>query len=431
MKEELNRSIGVWGLSANIVNIIIGAGIFALPAIIAGRMGASSIYAYLACGVLIALSTLCFAEAGSKVTITGGSYTYMETAFGPYVGFLGGIFALGSALFADAAVSNALVNVLATVSPFFGDTMGRLLAMGILFFGLATINVLGVKQGIGLVKFNTVAKLTPLLLLIILGWKDVSWENLTLGPFPEWANLGATSLILFFAFQGCETGLIVGGEVENPKKNVPKAIAISIAGVLVIYIAIQTICQGVLGSSLPEHTAAPLAETARVVLGPTGYVILTLGASISMLGFLSGSILNNPRMLYALGRDRVLPIPALARIHNRFTTPYLAIWVYALLGFTIAATGSFERLVIIGSSSLLIIYFGVALSVIKLRYKMPDAEGFKIPGGIVVPILAASIIVYFLSQLPKNEMLGTLILIPILSLIYFGMRWLKKWRGTH
>jgi amino acid transporter len=117
--DGLKRRIGTLGLSANIINIIIGAGIFALPAIIASKMGASSLIAYLFCGILIALVMLCFAEVGSKVTNNGGPYTYIETAFGDYAGFLGGVFVMISALFADAAVSNALTNMLASVNPFF------------------------------------------------------------------------------------------------------------------------------------------------------------------------------------------------------------------------------------------------------------------------------------------------------------------------
>lgn len=87
-KEGLKRQIGVFGLSANIVNIIIGSGIFVLPAIMAGYMGANAVFTYVFCGVLIALIMLCFAEVGSKITTTGGLYAYIETTFGNYAGFL-------------------------------------------------------------------------------------------------------------------------------------------------------------------------------------------------------------------------------------------------------------------------------------------------------------------------------------------------------
>ncbi|MEY2868294.1 MAG: hypothetical protein RIR01_718 [Bacteroidota bacterium] len=418
-EEEFKRTIGVFGLSANIMNVIIGAGIFALPAIVASSMGASSIIAYFFCGLLMALIMLCFAEASSKVTQTGGVYSYIETAFGPYAGFLAGIFTVGGTLLADAAVSNALVNVLGSAHPVFELAAIRILFLILVFGGLAFINVIGVKQGIGLVKINTIAKLIPLLLLVVFGWQAVSVQNLAIESFPDIQQLGKTSLVLFFAFQGCESGIVVSGEVINPKRTIPKAIFISITAIVILYMLIQTVAQGVLGNQLPQHTATPLAATADVIFGPIGFVILTTGAAISMFGFLSGDILNNPRTLYALSRDRVIPIKALAKIHSSFATPYVAIIVYALLGLTIAVTGSFESLVVIASSSILMVYMGVVLAVIKLRYSQKaKADEFTIPGGLSIPILSIAIILYFLSNLTQNEIIGTVISIGVLSVIY-------------
>lgn len=426
-EEGLKRRVGVFGLSANIVNIIIGSGIFVLPAIVASYMGASSIIAYLFCGLLMAMVMLCFAEAGSKVTNTGGPYTYIETAFGDYAGFIGGFFAVGSNLFADAAVSNALVNVVASAYPVFENGWPRFLFLFILFYGLVYVNVIGLKQGIGLVKFNTIIKLIPLLLLIAIGFKDVSISNLYFQNMPSIKTLSETSLILFFAFQGCETGIIVGGEVVNPKRTIPRAILISIATVVVVYVLIQTVSQGVLGDALPNFTAAPLAETAKVVFGPLGFTLLIVGTVISMFGYMSGTILNSPRIVYALARDKVIPIKALSEIHKSFATPYIAIIIYATIGFMLAVSGSFEQLAVIASSSMLILYLGVALSVIKLRKSQKNFEGgFKIPGGWAVPILAIAIILYFLSSLSANEMIGTGLFIGILTLIFFAIKFFKK-----
>lgn len=426
-EEGLKRSVGVLGLSANIINIIIGSGIFVLPAVVASYMGASSIIAYLFCGLLMGMIMLCFAEAGSKVTNTGGPYTYIETAFGDYAGFIGGVFAIGSNLFADAAVSNALVNVIGSTYPIFSEGLPRFLFLFVLFYGMVYINVIGLKQGIGLVKFNIIIKLIPLLLLILIGFKDVSLNNLYFETMPSMKTLGETSLILFFAFQGCETGIIVGGEVINPKRTIPRAILISISVVVIVYVLIQTVSQGVLGSDLPNFKAAPLAETAKMVFGSFGYILLTIGAVISMFGYMSGTILNSPRIVYALSRDHVIPVKALSKIHKKFATPYIAIVVYATIGFILAVSGSFEKLAIIASSSMLLLYLGVAVSVIKLRYSKEILnDGFKIPGGWTVPILAILIILYFLSNLPKKEMIVTAIIITLLSFIFLLVKFLKR-----
>lgn len=425
--EGLKRRVGPLGLSANIINIVIGSGIFVLPAIIATKMGASSVIAYVFCGFLMALIMLCFAEAGSKVTNTGGPYTYIETAFGNYAGFIGGILAVSGNFFADAAVSNALVNVLATAYPIFASGWPRFLFLFILFYGLVSINVIGIKQGIGLVKFNTISKLIPLLLLIIVGWKNVTLGNLEFHTMPSIKTLGETSLILFFAFQGSETGLVVGGEVINPKRTIPKAIFISITTIVCVYVLVQTVAQGVLGSELPNFKAAPLAETAKVVFGAFGLILLLAGTFISMFGYMSGSILNSPRILYALSRDKVIPINWLSKIHNSFATPHMAIIVYASIGFTFAVTGRFEQLVVIATSSILLLYLGVALSVIKLRKTHKSQPGeFKIPGGLTVPILSIIIILYFLSNLSVKELIATVIIISSLSLLFVILKFLKK-----
>ena len=86
-EEGLKRTIGVWGLSANMVNIVVGAGIFVLPATVAAGLGSTSVIAYLFCGILIVLVMLCFAEAGSEVTDSGGPYTYIERLLVPTLGF--------------------------------------------------------------------------------------------------------------------------------------------------------------------------------------------------------------------------------------------------------------------------------------------------------------------------------------------------------
>jgi basic amino acid/polyamine antiporter, APA family len=427
-QEGLKREVGVWGLSANIVNIMIGAGIFVLPAIIAENMGASGVLAYLFCGLLIGLIMLCFAEAGSKVLHSGGAYAYVETAFGAYPGFLVSVFYLMAGVFSDAAVSNALVEILGLVSPVFKNPFVRVFTLFIFFSGLATLNVIGVKQGIGLVKITTVGKLVPLLLLISLGWKDVQWVNLQWETIPTIQQLGETSLILFFAFMGGDAALIIGGEIKNPQKTIPRAIFIGISSVLLIYILIQLVSQGVLGNELLMFKEAPLAEAGKLILGPVGYSVLFIGAGISMFGMLSGEILNNPRVIFRLSRDGVIPFSRLASIHRRFKTPYLAILLYAGIGFTLASIGGFRALAAIAASSLLLVYFAVSLSVIRLR-KIKDlpTDGFKIPFGPTVPIISAGIILFFLSNMTGMEIRGTGILIVVLTVVYYLGKMYRKW----
>lgn len=426
-EEGLKRTIGVWGLSANMVNIIVGAGIFVLPATVAAGLGSASVLAYLFCGILIALVMLCFAEAGSEVTDSGGPYTYIESAFGPYIGFLTAILFLVSTLSADAAVANAVADILSGWFTGLQEEWLRVIFFFAVFSSLAWINVRGVRQGIGLVAITTIAKLAPLVVLVLIGWTDVSIANLKWESIPGARDIGEMSLILFFAFMGAESGLSVGGEVKNPQKTVPRAIFIAIAGVLLLYMLLQTISQGVLGDSLATFPENPLAEVGNQLFGPIGLTLISIGAAVSMFGNLSGEILSVPRVLFGAARDKVIPVPVLTRVHPKFATPYISIIVYATIGFLLATLGGFEALAIVSSAAILLVYLGVALAVLKLRREAPaDLESFKIPGGYTVPVLASIIILWFLSNLTGQERNYMLILITVLTATYFLIRWFRN-----
>lgn len=430
--ENLKREVGVLGLSSNLINIMIGAGIFALPAIVAAGLGAASIFAYLFCGLLIGLVMLCFAEVGSKITTSGGAYTYIASSFGPYFGFLTVVLFVISTTTSDAAVANAMVDILGTLFPFLKSQYTKITIFFIMFAILGYINVKGVKEGIALVKIITVTKLIPLLLLVFFSWGQVSFDNLEINSVPTLVEFGKISLILFFAFQGAESGLSISGEVKNPKKTIPKAIFISIVGVLILYMLIQTVSQGVLGESLSTFIENPLSAVADQVFGPIGFTILVVGAAISMFGTLTSAVLSLPRILFRASKDNVLPFKSLGKIHSKFTTPYIAIIVYAAMGFLFASFGGFKQLAVISSATILLVYLGVSLSVIKLRRNTNElkfnANEFVIPGGYLVPIFSILIIVWLLSNLTQNEIYGFGLFILVLTLIYFlkGMFQKKK-----
>jgi basic amino acid/polyamine antiporter, APA family len=147
MQENLKRTIGVFGLACAVINITVGTGIFVLPALVAENLGAAAIVCFFICGLLIFLIALCFAEVGSKVTGSGGTYTYIETAFGPFAGFLANnIFWFGSCVLSDAAMANALSKTLSYFFPVIDSSVFRPVFFLLLFGGLAFINVRGAKQ---------------------------------------------------------------------------------------------------------------------------------------------------------------------------------------------------------------------------------------------------------------------------------------------
>ena len=425
--EGLKREIGVWGLVANSINIIVGAGIFILPVLIAERLGNASIWAYLLCGVLMVFIMLCFTEVGTIITRSGGAYSYIEEAFGGYAGFLTtNIFIFGAALMSTAAVANGFVSTLEYFLPVFKQQWIRVLIFAAMFGGFACSNVRGVGNAIFIIKFNTIAKISPLLLISLFGWFYIKPANLSITYGNSFPDIGEMSLILIFAFVGAETALNVSGEIKNPLKTIPRGIMLSIIIVVLLYILIQLTVQGILGESITEFRDAPLAEAANRMIGPAGATIVIIGALFSMFGNISGMVLNMPRVLFAASRDTVIPVTGLSKVHKRFHTPHISIIVYAGLGFIFSATGDFKQLVMVSSASYLLIYLGVVLAVIKFRIAGRKEKGsYKIPGGYLIPGLSACVIIWLLSNLPLTELVAMLIFISLLTVIYLIMKFLR------
>jgi APA family basic amino acid/polyamine antiporter len=288
-QEGLVRVVDTRALSLSLVNMIIGAGIFVLPGLIAKLLGPAAIIAYLICSLAVALVFLCFAEAGSRVSRSGGAYAYIEDAFGPFPGFLASILLwFGWGILSNAAVAIALVELLAFAFPVFDAMLPRSLFLVALFGGLAGINIHGVRSGVRFAVFNTYAKLVPLIALVVLGVFSVQWQHLAIVEMPSLSSLGAGTLMLVFAFGGAEIALNAGGEIKNPSRTVPLALLFGIGIVFVLYMAIQGVAQGIMGPDLALNIEAPLVATAERAFGPLGRTFLLIGAGISILGVTSG-----------------------------------------------------------------------------------------------------------------------------------------------
>lgn len=426
MKEQLKRSIGVFGLAAAVINMTIGTGIFVLPALAAEEMGNAAIFAFLVCGFLIFLIALCFAETGSRFSISGGAYTYIEFAFGKYAGFLANIIFVTSCVLADAASARAVAKTLSFFWPALEVPLFRISFCLLLFALLAFINIRGAKHGVRFIVIATVAKLIPLLLVVVLGTVKMNWNALTLSTHFELSDLGASTLVLFFAFIGLETAVANGGEFKNPSRTVPLGLFWGLLIVLLLYMAIQLITQGVLGNELMNYKEAPITAVAQKLLGTAGLTITVIGTALSMIGAISGEVLGIPRILYAGARDGLMP-KFLFKVHSSFATPHYAILVYTFICFVLSVSGSIQQLLVLSSASILLIYLGVVLSVIKFRFQKKEAfNGFKMPGGIVIPAAASIIILWVLSNLTKKELIGVAIALVLLSAIYWVMQWTKR-----
>ncbi len=423
--EGLIREVGVRGLTAAIINFTIGAGIFVLPAVVAGKIGNAAPVAYIICAVAMALIVTCFASAGSRVSLSGGTYAYAEVAFGPYVGFMVAMTLwFGSAVLASAAVVNVFVDALAQFSPGLAGKAVKDVMIIAIYAGLAVLNIRGVKTGSRVVQTVTVAKVLPLLVLVLFGLLAVNRANLTWPGMPSFADLARTSTVLIFAFMGVESALTPSGEVKDPARTVPRSIFLALLVTTVLYIAIQTVSQGILGAELATNTKAPLAEAAGRALGSAGKSLILFGAAISTLGYVAGDMLASPRGLFALGRDGLLP-SITARVSDKFATPYVAIIVHAVCCAAFALSGTFASLVVLAVLATLIVYVTCCLAAIQLKRKGiqdADAVPFNAPGGPVIPILATAMVLALMSSSTRQEFNAVGAMLVVLTLLYFVMR---------
>ena len=419
-KEGLIRVMGVRALSLGIVNMIIGAGIYVLPGRVAELLGPSAILAYFLCSVAVALVFLCYAEAGSRVSRSGGTYAYIEEAFGPFAGFLASVLLwLGWGILANAAVAIAFAELIGFAFPSMAGAVPRSLIVIGMFALLVAVNIRGARWGVRFSVVTTYAKLVPLVVLVVAGAFFVSWENLVIPEMPSWSSLGAGTLMLVFAFGGGELALNAGGEVKDPGRTVPWALLWGILTVFLVYLGIQGVAQGVMGADLLNNMEAPLMATAERAWGPWGRIFMLIGAGISIFGVTSGHVLNHPRAVFAAARDGLLP-DVLARVHPKYHTPHAAILFCAAIACGFALTGAFKTLAIVSSGSLLLLYLGCCLAVLRLRRTQPTSEGqvFRIPFGPVVPLASCVVIGWLLLSMTRSEVIGLSILLAV-SVLYY------------
>ncbi|HWJ57423.1 MAG TPA: APC family permease [Vicinamibacterales bacterium] len=421
--DSLVRAIGTLGLAAAIVNVTVGAGIFQLPSNVARSLGAAAPIAYVVCAVAMGLIVLCIADAGSRVSLTGGPYAYVGAALGPYAAFLSGVLLWMLGAFATAAVATVFAASVGQLVPALAPWQpGVLLAT----FGFwAVVNMQGVALAARLNATATVAKLAPLLLIGVGGLFVIRTEHLAVAVWPPAADIARTSLLLVFAFAGVESALVPSGEVRDTVRTVPRAIALAMLGITALYLALQVSAQGILGAAL-AGASTPLADAAGTAFGGWARALLLAGAAISMFGYLGGMTLAVPRLVFALARDGYLP-RALANVHPIHRTPQAAIAVQTVLAAALAISGTFEPLAILANVSALALYLGCAVAAWRLRSTAPagTAAGARLPLAGVAPFLAVPVILWLLTGLTRREWIGFGACVAAASAVYLVAR---RWR---
>jgi len=419
----LIRAVGTFALTAAVINVIIGGGIFRMPSALADKMGSAAPLALLAGALAIVPVALCFAAIGSRIQATGGPYTYLTAVFGPFAGFLAGALMWISNIASSAGVAAALSVQVATLVPAFDDRYARAGLLTLVYLTLFALNAFGVKLGARAIAVLATLKLAPLFLLAGIGVFFVDWSlvSFSFGDVPSVSALGASMVLVMFAYSGMETALVPSGELRDPARNVPRATIAAILLVVLLYLGLQIVGQGLLGPKLAE-SGVPIADTAAALWAP-GRTLLLITACISMAGFLLGNLLGTSRLVFALGRDGYLP-RAFGRVTATHRVPLLALIAHAGLAWVLAIGGSFDALVLISGGAICLMYGLVSLAAwraqrVNLRER---GEPFVLPGGPAIPLLSFIAMVAIVTTLTAKEWMAIGIALAVLMLIYAGLQ---------
>lgn len=417
----LVRGIGLWPLTGAFVGMLVGSGIFNVPAAMAAAVGPWAPLAYLACGLAVGAVLLCFAEGVSRVPTSGGVASFVGAAFGPYWGFLTGVLNWAAAVVASGGIGAAAIDVIGTIVPALATGPVRAALLIGWFFALAGVNILGVGIASRLVAVATSIKLVPLALFIGVGVWFIDPAKLTMASGAGASDIGRAAILGIFLFTGIEASLAVAGEVRNPARTLPRAIIISVVAYAALCIAVQIVAQGLLGAALGS-SVAPLAD-AMAQVSPLLQLVLAAGAAISMIGWTASDALSSPRILFALGRDGFLPA-AFGRLHKHNATPFVASLAHASVAATLAVTGSFAALAVVSALIAIVVYILGCAAAVKLRRDGVALAGppVRVPALSLFAIIGSAAMLWVAAQATAAEAIGITGLIAATSVLYLLRR---------
>ena len=412
----LRRAISKTGYSAMTLNGVIGAGIFGLPAVAAAKTGAFSPWLFVIAGLLIFSVVLSFARASSMFRHTGGAILYANHAFGPFVGFQAGWLAYLGRVTSMGANANLLVTYASWFWSPLADDFNRSMLMSVLIMGLTWLNVRGIRHSIGIIYIFTILKLLPLSLLVLFGLGHIDLQTLGGAELPEFGEFSEAVLIVLYAYVGFEGTVVAAGEGRSPRRDLPRAMINTILFTGLFYVLVQLVSI----SSLPDlaNSSTALADVAVVLLGPIGATLLTLGAVFSIGGNLQSTFMSAPRMTYALARDGSLP-SWFARVHDRYQTPHISLWIYGVFCLALALSGSFIWLAVMSTLARLLTYIVCIAALPRLERTIEPVENpFNLPGGLLIPAIAMVLCLWLISYASAQAWMTCLLFMGLGTILY-------------
>lgn len=417
-EEKLVRGISRIDLTAITINTIIGAGIFGLPSKVNALIGSYSLFAFIACAIIVAFIVLCFAEVSSRFQTTGGSYLYAQKAYGSVVGFEVGWLYWITRVTTFAANCNLLIAYLTIFITDANKGFFRTILVILVVLIMTAVNFVGVRQSAIFTNIFTVGKLIPLAVFVGVGIFFVQPENFSFGALPEADAFSSAVLILIYAFVGFEVAAIPAGEIKDPQKNVPFALLTGLGIVVVLYILIQIVAAGTLPNLAASET--PIADAASQFLGYYGAAFITIGALISIFGNLNSGFLTTSRIPFAMAEQNELP-KILGRTHPRFKTPHISLFMTAAVILIFTIQTSFIEALTISTITRLIVYATTCAALPEFRFRQdaPEAK-FKIPFGIIASILAIGLTGWLLFSVKSKEFV-TIAIVSMAGFVVYAL----------
>jgi APA family basic amino acid/polyamine antiporter len=392
---DLRRQIGVRTAAALIVGEVIAVGIFLTPAGMAKDLASPFwlLVVWLTMGAMALCGALCYGELSARYPEAGGGYAFLREAYGPAVAFMYGWMAF---LVMDPGLTALLAVGLATYAGY----IFKLSALGIKVTAIATIivvaliNIRGVKIGAGFVRTITFLKLGLLAFVFLwgVGFQLGDWSNFS--PFvarppnatPLLGALAGGLMLAFFSFAGWWDLGKLAGEVKNPGRTLPRALAYGVTIVTLVYVL--TSFAFVYLVPLDQVTSGETfaAQAGEVLFGRAGGLIFSLIVVISVLGSITAVVMSAPRVYFAMARDGLF-IPSVATLHERYETPARAIALQAALAAVLVAAGNFNEIM---TYFVFVVVVFVGLTVAALfKFRREDSSGvrFLTPGYPVTPIV--------------------------------------------
>jgi amino acid transporter len=398
----LSRELGRWDLAGLMINATIGAGILGLPGKVYALVGVWCVPLCLAGGVLAALVAASFAQAGSRFSRTGGAYLFAYEAFGPAAGFAVGWLTLVATLLSFAAIANLAVTYAGAAWPLLLTPAGHFGALTMAVAGLLAPVYCGVRLSANAHNLFTCCKLVLLLGFVVIALPTIAARGVAISSLPSTENIAPGLVLLIFALGGMEATVISCGEMRNPARDIPFALAVGV-------LTVVSVCSMVLVASMAlvpnlESSARPLFDGASAVLGPAGGFAVVIGGTISMLGVMFVILFSGPRVLFALASNGQMPA-ALMALHRRFRTPATAVLIYGLIAWLLAVNASFLGAVKIAVLVRLMLYAAVAAACLKLRNTAycETAAPLELPAGGAIAWAALLLCVAIISQSTAAE----------------------------